>query len=227
LATLTATKTFASDAPVRRATVALVAGPLRARRLETALGAGFQIVTRGRGARALGEAGDVTVLAGEAELLRREGAVEQLRERAPDCPIVVVSERDDRSFVRKCLRAGVRGFVCERDIDPALQPTVRAVLAGQLSVPQTIRDRIAWRTFSLRERQVLQCVADGLTNAQIADRLYLSESTIKSHLSSSFRKLGVSSRAEAAAAVLDPTHGLGAELPRAAMLLPEGALARL
>jgi orotate phosphoribosyltransferase-like protein len=55
---------------------------------------------------------------------------------------------------------------------------------------------------------VLQLVAAGLTNGEIADRLYLSESTIKSHLSSSFRRLGVSSRAEAAAAVLDPDNGI-------------------
>jgi DNA-binding CsgD family transcriptional regulator len=67
---------------------------------------------------------------------------------------------------------------------------------------------VAWGTFSLREKQVLQLVADGLTNAEIACRLFLSESTVKSHLSSSFRKLGVSSRSEAAAVVLDADHGL-------------------
>ena len=82
-----------------------------------------------------------------------------------------------------------------------------------MSVPQSIRTRIAWATFSLREKQVLQLVADGLTNAEIASRLFLSESTVKSHLSSSFRKLGVSSRAEAAAAVLDPDTGLAAPDP--------------
>lgn len=75
-------------------------------------------------------------------------------------------------------------------------------------MPRSIRSRIAWATFSVREQQILQQVAAGLTNGEIADRLYLSESTIKSHLSSSFRKLGVCSRAEAVAAMLDPDNGL-------------------
>jgi DNA-binding NarL/FixJ family response regulator len=91
-----------------------------------------------------------------------------------------------------------------------LEVTISAVLAGQLSVPRSISDRAAWATFSLREREVLKLVAHGLTNGEIADRLYLSESTVKSHLSSTFRKLGVSSRAEAAAAVLDGDNGLDA-----------------
>jgi hypothetical protein len=59
---------------------------------------------------------------------------------------------------------------------------------------------------------VLGHVAAGLTNSEIADALFLSESTIKSHLSSAFAKLGVRSRKEAAALILDPDHGLGADL---------------
>jgi DNA-binding CsgD family transcriptional regulator len=57
--------------------------------------------------------------------------------------------------------------------------------------------------FSHRERQVLSFVSQGLTNAQIADQLFLSESTIKSHLSSAFAKFGVRSRREAAALFLE------------------------
>jgi DNA-binding NarL/FixJ family response regulator len=66
--------------------------------------------------------------------------------------------------------------------------------------------------FSYREKQVLELVLAGLTNGEIAGRLYLSESTVKSHLASSFRKLGVSSRVEAARRVLDPDSGLDLSL---------------
>ena len=134
--------------------------------------------------------------------------MELLQSLRPSCSIVVAARSEERAMIRKALRCGVDGFVFQESADSALAPAVEAVRMGYLSVPRVIRSRTDWQLFSMRERQVLQLVADGLTNSEIADRLYLSESTIKSHLSSGFRKLGVCSRAEAAAAVLDPESGL-------------------
>jgi DNA-binding NarL/FixJ family response regulator len=87
-----------------------------------------------------------------------------------------------------------------------------AVAAGQAAVPRRARGGLHKPAFSHRERQVLGQVAAGLTNSEIAAALFLSESTVKSHLSSAFAKLGVRSRKEAAAVVLDSDHeqGLGA-----------------
>ena len=65
------------------------------------------------------------------------------------------------------------------------------------------------RALTTREKQILALVITGLTNAQIAGRLFLAESTIKSHLSSAFSKLGVSSRYEAATVILDSERGGG------------------
>ena len=141
-------------------------------------------------------------------MLERGGAVETLRHLRPTCRIVLVATSDQRSLIRKALRYGVDGFVPHASAHAALPVSVAAVLAGQLAVPQSLRRHASWASFSTRERQVLQLVADGLTNNEIARNLYLSESTVKTHLSSSFRKLGVSSRAEATAAVLDPDTGL-------------------
>jgi DNA-binding NarL/FixJ family response regulator len=70
-------------------------------------------------------------------------------------------------------------------------------------VPRKVRASVERPTFSHRERQVLTFVSQGFTNAQIAKRLFLSESTIKSHLSSAFAKFGVRSRKEAAALFLE------------------------
>jgi DNA-binding NarL/FixJ family response regulator len=61
---------------------------------------------------------------------------------------------------------------------------------------------------SQREKEILALVAAGLTNGQIATRLYLAESTVKTHLSSAFRRLGVRSRREAAALVLSSDDGM-------------------
>ncbi|OAI39367.1 hypothetical protein AYO39_02970 [Actinobacteria bacterium SCGC AG-212-D09] len=198
-------------APVSGA-VGIVAGEIEGRRLASALKRGSILVvaTAGEVNALLDRAGarlEVVVFAGGNELLARGGPVELLRALRPATAIVIVSGGGTAS-VRKALRAGVDGFVAEPENERALRGTLAAVLAGQISVPRSIRERIVWTVFSLREKQVLQLVAAGLTNAEIADRLFLSESTIKSHLSSSFRKLGVSSRAEAAAVVLDPDTGL-------------------
>jgi DNA-binding NarL/FixJ family response regulator len=86
---------------------------------------------------------------------------------------------------------------------------VAAVLAGQTSVPAPLRASVRRPSLSFREKQILGMVVLGLTNSQIGARLYLAESTVKSHLSSAFAKLGVRSRSEAAALVLDPKESLG------------------
>jgi DNA-binding NarL/FixJ family response regulator len=79
---------------------------------------------------------------------------------------------------------------------------VQSVLLGQVSVPRPLRELVEAPALSHRERQILALVVEGFTNAQIAERLYLAESTVKTHLSSAFRRLGVKSRREATAAVL-------------------------
>jgi DNA-binding CsgD family transcriptional regulator len=67
---------------------------------------------------------------------------------------------------------------------------------------------VARPTFSHREKQVLALLATGISNKEIAARLWLAESTIKAHISSAFSKLGVRCRKDAIAVVLDPEEGL-------------------
>jgi DNA-binding NarL/FixJ family response regulator len=114
----------------------------------------------------------------------------------PEVPkIAVVAEMGGISS-RRLLAAEIDGLVLEQTLERTLAPAVAAVLAGQLCVPSEARSALAGPVFSHREKQVLRLLLAGLTNSQIAEQLFLSESTVKSHLSSSFRKLGVSSRAE-------------------------------
>jgi DNA-binding NarL/FixJ family response regulator len=127
----------------------------------------------------------------------------------PDAGVVLIAPSSDGNRARKALSGGVDGFVIEDTLERALAPTVRAVAAGQVCLPRQGRQQIGGKPLSYRERQVLGMVVMGFTNGEIARRLYLAESTVKSHLSSSFRKLGVRSRAEAAALVLDPAAGVG------------------
>jgi DNA-binding CsgD family transcriptional regulator len=98
--------------------------------------------------------------------------------------------------------------VIDSELENALPATVLAVAAGQAVVPRQLGGGLQPPAFSHRERQVLAHVADGLTNGEIADALFLAESTFKSHLASVFQKLGVRSRREAAALARDPDQGL-------------------
>ena len=119
--------------------------------------------------------------------------------------------------MRRVLRAGASGIVLDGTVDVALVPTVNAVLAGQLAVPCALRSQIAPRPLSYREKQVLGLVVLGLTNREIADKLYLAESTVKTHLSSVFGKLDAHSRAEALRASSTPRAATGsASSPSAA-----------
>jgi DNA-binding NarL/FixJ family response regulator len=105
--------------------------------------------------------------------------------------------------VRRGLDAGADAIVFESELEATLAVAVSAVASGQSVVPRNYRASVERPSLSNRERQVLFCVARGLTNAQIAEELFLSESTIKSHLSSAFSKFGVRSRREAAALFLE------------------------
>ena len=128
---------------------------------------------------------------------------------ASDLLIVAVCESADRRAVRRLLDAGIDGFVFADQLERALAPTVAAVLAGQTVVPRDMRDAVERPSLSTRERQILAMVVMGLTNGEIGARMFLAESTVKSHLSSAYNKLGVRSRSEAVAVILDGPDSLG------------------
>ena len=125
-------------------------------------------------------------------------------------PAVIVSPEAGGAAVRRVLSAGVRGLVFDSEIDTALAPVVRAVAADQTCVPREVTVAVDKPMLSHREREVLKLAVSGRTNCEIAAALCLAESTVKSHLSSAFDRLGVHSRREAATLVLDPEEGLRA-----------------
>ncbi len=135
--------------------------------------------------------------------------VESLVEAVPGPLVLVVPPTATAKEMRAALRAGVAGLVHETDVGVSLASTVRAVRGGQLVVPFDLGRQIAKPVLSRRQKQVLGLVVLGLSNGEIATKLHLSEHTVKCHLYSGFRKLGVSSRDEAVATILDPESGLG------------------
>lgn len=148
------------------------------------------------------------VLAGGTAMCERQALIRAASGRFPGVPTIVVGS-SSMNGVHKALEAGASGLVLDSEMEAALSAAIRAVCAGQAVVPSRSRRHAIRPALSHREKETLALVATGLTNRQIAARLFLAESTVKTHLTSIFGKLGVGSRSEAAALVLDPEEKLG------------------
>jgi DNA-binding NarL/FixJ family response regulator len=122
--------------------------------------------------------------------------------------VVVVSPPCGPLGARRALRAGADSLVLEQELEAVLIPAIRAVAAGLTAMPSVLQNGMNGLAFSHRERQVLRLAIDGHTNREIATELFLAESTVKTHLSSAYGKLGAGGRKDAAAMILDPDEGL-------------------
>jgi DNA-binding NarL/FixJ family response regulator len=133
----------------------------------------------------------------------------RLRRFWPGVRVVAVCRTASLPELRRALALGLDALVLEDELDAALGPAVRAACAGQLSVPSAARPHVYGPALSHAEREVLSRVAAGLTNNEIAARLHISTSTVKSRLAQAFGKLGVASREEAADALRSVEGGRG------------------
>lgn len=122
--------------------------------------------------------------------------------------VVVVSPPCGPLGARRALRAGADSLVLEQELEAVLIPAIRAVAAGLTAMPSVLQNGMNGLAFSHRERQVLRLAINGHTNREIATELFLAESTVKTHLSSAYGKLGAGGRKDAAAMILDPDEGL-------------------
>ena len=159
----------------------------------------------------------------EAILVAAEGAkvgalLDEIREAdlSQDLPVVLVVEGETGLATARALHAGVRAVLPAETTSEQLQAAVAAALAG-LTVVANESVPLSGQVVSLeadtlsepltpREREVLQQIAAGLANKQIADRLGISEHTVKFHVASILGKLGAASRAEAVS--IGIRHGL-------------------
>lgn len=140
--------------------------------------------------------------------------VRELAPRLPDTQIVMLSVIGEERAVLEAMRHGAAGYLT-KDLGPeALQRAVRGVRSGDLAMsrsmaartlrrfveasPRTGPDDDDFGLLSPREREVLERLADGLTDREIADALVISPRTVETHVSNILHKLGVRNRAEAA-----------------------------
>jgi DNA-binding NarL/FixJ family response regulator len=128
--------------------------------------------------------------------------VSRLADRPPRLKLLVVSMYDDEMFIARALRDGANGYIRKQALDDELFRALDAVLAGEVYLcPAIDRQRIeslspALSDITEREREVLQLIADGLTTAEIAERLFISPHTATRHRANLMRKLDVHNPAE-------------------------------
>jgi two-component system response regulator DevR len=132
----------------------------------------------------------------------------QLRARVPGCRSLVLTSFADDGAQAAAVRAGASGYLLKQVRGPALVSAVRTIAAGgslfeDLGTTPRVRrsDEAAdgrLDTLTDQERTVLALIGEGLTNRQIAERMYLAEKTVKNYASSMFAKLGLTSRTQAA-----------------------------
>ena len=148
-------------------------------------------------------------------------ATRQIRTHCPEVKVLVLTTYDDDEWVFDAIRAGAAGYLLKDTPRAEVIKAVRGTVAGQSFVDPQVTGKLLQQVASQqehpathitdklteREEDVLRLLAKGLTNADIAARLYLSEGTVRNHISAILAKLGVSDRTQAA--VIAIQHGLG------------------
>ena len=140
-------------------------------------------------------------------------ALPRIREEAPDCEVVVLTASDAEENLLGAIRAGAAGYLLKTESPEQITTFLRGVARGEAAlsggVAKRLLDRVRvggrldgipeviTRTLSAREVEVLLLLDEHLGTDEIAQRLFISEHTVRSHVKSLLKKLGVSSRREA------------------------------
>src|SRR5438128_6486599 len=141
-------------------------------------------------------------------------ALPRLREAAPDCEVVVLTASGTEENLLGAIRGGAAGYLLKSEPPERIVDFLRGVAQGEAALSGTVARRLLEQVragggrssgvpdaiavaLSAREREVLLLLDEHLATDEIAKRLYISEHTVRSHVKSLLRKLGVSSRREA------------------------------
>lgn len=133
-------------------------------------------------------------------------AIKKIKEISPEIRVLILTMHGDEEYVYQVIQAGAEGFI-QKDIKPEdLTNSIYRVLKGENVFPTQIEKEVEAnqqqseddiQELSDREHQVLELLAQGMSNKKLAEELYISEKTVKNHVSNILHKLSVNDRTQA------------------------------
>lgn len=153
---------------------------------------------------------DITLMDLRMPEMNGVDAIIAIRQKHPAAKLIVLTTFDRDEDIYRALQAGARGYVLKDAPREELLDCMHAVLNGQTVIPPAIAsklaDRLSVTALTSRELEVLRCMADGKANKEIANVLFISEGTVKTHVNAILRKLDATDRTQAVTIALK--HGI-------------------
>jgi NarL family two-component system response regulator LiaR len=164
---------------------------------------------------------DIVLMDLKMPIMNGVEATRQIRTKYPEVKVLVLTTYDDDEWVFDAIQAGASGYLLKDTPRDEVIKAIRGTVTGKAYVDPSVAGKVLRQASSHqiqpailitskltdRETEVLRLIAKGLSNVDIADRLFLSEGTVRNHVSAILTKLGASDRTQAA--VIAIQHGLG------------------
>jgi DNA-binding NarL/FixJ family response regulator len=134
-------------------------------------------------------------------------ATEEIVRRVPDAKVLIFTAYSERALLQRGLESGARGYILKEAPHETLLRAIEKVAAGETFVDPALmsaltQSRGSTDVLTAREREILQLLADGLSNADVAAQLFISQETVKSHVRHILTKLEADTRTQAVAIAL-------------------------
>ena len=133
-------------------------------------------------------------------------ATEEIRKALPDCKIIILTSFGTSDGIAKALKAGANGALLKNSAEVELVPAIHLVLDGGEFISNEIQEQFAIdppiESLTKRQIEILESIARGLSNDDIAKQYGISKITVKNHIQAIFTRIGASSRTEAATLAL-------------------------
>ena len=134
-----------------------------------------------------------------------EESIEQLRQKSKNINIVVISASEDMRQIRKILQSGIKGYIPKRLESQTMHNALKLIVEGGIYIPPALVENNSEfsnnnrrsKTLTNRQSQVLDLIAEGKSNKQIAYEMGVSEATVKLHINALLRSLKVNNRTQA------------------------------